>query len=62
MSDNLKSILFIIALIVISNWGAGYMSSIKSKQRANSRLIECAKMRASCKDSLSEYAGNKVVK
>lgn len=61
MSDNLKSILFIIALIVISNWGAGYMSSIKSKQRANSRLIESAKMHTSCKDSLSEYAGNKIV-
>jgi hypothetical protein len=62
MSDNLKSILFIIALIVISNWGAGYMASIKSKQRANSRQIESAKMRTSCKDSLSEYAGNKNVK
>ena len=62
MSDNLKSILFIIALIVISNWGAGYMSSIKSKQRENSRQMESAKMRASCKDSLSEYAGNKIVK
>ena len=62
MSDNLKSILLIIALILISNWGAGYMSSIKSEQRANSRLIESTKMRTSCKDSLAEYAGIKVVK
>ncbi|HMR87208.1 MAG TPA: hypothetical protein PKD51_03595 [Saprospiraceae bacterium] len=62
MSDNLKSILFIIALILISNWGAGYMASLKSEQRENSRQIESAKMGASCKDSLSEYTGNKNVK
>jgi hypothetical protein len=62
MSDNLKSILFIIALIVISNWGAGYMSSIKSKQRANSRQMESAKMRVSCKDSFAIEIRNKVVK
>jgi hypothetical protein len=62
MSDKQKSILFIIALILISNWGAGYISSLKSARRAKIISNKEAKMLTSCQDSLAIDVRNQNVK
>ena len=62
MRDTLKPILIIIALILISNWGAGYMSSLKSERRANTKTNKNAKMPSSCQDSFAIDVRNQNVK
>lgn len=62
MRDTLKPILIIIALILISNWGAGYMSSLKSERRVNTKTNKNAKMPTSCQDSFAIEVRNQNVK
>jgi hypothetical protein len=62
MRDTLKSIFFIIVLILISNWGAGYISSLKSARRANTISNKKAKMLTSCQDSFAIEVRNQNVK